>query len=414
MTGQGMAGVAAGTIVAKNFLSFARVLAASFRRHHPDIPLFVLLADEVDGYFEPGQEEFRLLTLPDLAIPKLSSFVFRYSRQQTVVGAKPYLLSHLLDRGFAAVLFLDADMLILNDLSDLIEQVRRHAVTLVPHLLRPPVGEKRLARELNILLSGTYNGGFAGFSNTPQSRRFLSWWQERLYDHCDHSVAQAMHYDQRWLDFAPSFVEDFAVVRDPGCNVAYWNLADRTVEIAGDTILAGGRPCRWFHFSGFEPDRQDAVTRYAPGLKMSEIGPAAELFRRYVALLNRAAYQESKAWPFGYSHFDNGTPIPDVARRLYRALGPESDRFGDPFQTARPGSFFDWLNEPVDEVRDSSRIVTRLWQGVYDERPDVQRVFPHIFGSGRRRYLKWTVRYGLKEHGIPECFVRHLGGPGRP
>ena len=48
-----MSALACGTIVAKSYLSFARVLAASFRRYHPAIPFFVLLADEVDGYFEP-------------------------------------------------------------------------------------------------------------------------------------------------------------------------------------------------------------------------------------------------------------------------------------------------------------------------------------------------------------------------
>jgi hypothetical protein len=60
---------AACTIVAKNYLSFARVLARSFHAHHPDLPFFVLLADEVDGYFDPAQEPFQLIPFCDLDIP---------------------------------------------------------------------------------------------------------------------------------------------------------------------------------------------------------------------------------------------------------------------------------------------------------------------------------------------------------
>ncbi|MDX6269800.1 MAG: hypothetical protein QOD28_1023 [Acidobacteriota bacterium] len=41
-----MQSVVVATIVAKNYLSFARVLADSFRRQHPEVPFFVLLTDE--------------------------------------------------------------------------------------------------------------------------------------------------------------------------------------------------------------------------------------------------------------------------------------------------------------------------------------------------------------------------------
>ena len=56
-----MARIAAATIAAKSFLPYARVVAASFREHHPGVPFFVLLADEVDGCFDPTAEPFELL-----------------------------------------------------------------------------------------------------------------------------------------------------------------------------------------------------------------------------------------------------------------------------------------------------------------------------------------------------------------
>jgi len=94
--------LAVATVVAKNYVSFARVLAESFLRQHPDIPFFALLSDEVDGHFDPAAEPFRLVRQDELGIPDLPRLRARYDRRQIAVASKPYLLSHLLDRGFGA------------------------------------------------------------------------------------------------------------------------------------------------------------------------------------------------------------------------------------------------------------------------------------------------------------------------
>jgi hypothetical protein len=81
---------------------------------------------------------------------------------------------------------------------------------------------------------------------------------------------------------------------------------------------------------------------------MAELGNAAELFSRYVELLERAGYHETKKWPYAYDYFDNGVPIPDAVRDLYWTLGENVERFGNPFQTADPNSFFQWLKTESD------------------------------------------------------------------
>jgi hypothetical protein len=97
-----MPDLAVATIVAKNYVPFARVLAQSFLSYHPDVPFLVLLSDEVDGYFDPGAEPFRLVRQSELGIPDLPRLRVRYDRKQVAVTSKPYLLSHLLDRDSAA------------------------------------------------------------------------------------------------------------------------------------------------------------------------------------------------------------------------------------------------------------------------------------------------------------------------
>jgi hypothetical protein len=169
-----------------------------------------------------------------------------------------------------------------------------------------------------------------------------------------------MHFEQRWLDLVPAFFEDVHVVRDPGFNVGHWNLPERRVASSGESFTVDGQPCRFVRFSGFEPDHPGAVTRYSRRLDMGNIGAAAELFRRYVALLEAAGYHEAKAWPYAYGRFDNGVPITDEARQAYRELGATADRFGDPFTTASRGSFLRWF-ERRRAIRDRLGRWARRW-----------------------------------------------------
>ena len=391
-------GVALGTIVAKNYLAHARVLAESLRVHHPELRLSVLLADEVEGCFDPAREPFRLVHLPELPIPGLRRLLFRYDRQQVAVAAKPWLLAHLLDEGANAALLLDPDMLVLDDLGPLLDAVRRHAVVLTPHLLAPLSGAERVERELAVLRAGAFNGGVLGAS--ASSRAFLEWLQGRLLEHCCHAIGEGMHLDQRWLDLVPGAFDDVHILRDPGVNVAYWNLAGRPLSWQGEALRAAGQPCRLFHFSGFDPERPRQVSRHAPHIPWDELGPAQPLFERYRALLEAAGQREADRWPYAHGRFSDGVEVPDVARQVYREAGsPEA--LGDPF---RDEALRRWLMEPVDEAR----TLSRLWEGVHRRRADVQAAFPDLHGRDRQAYLEWTRRHDA-DHGVPEA-LRALGG----
>jgi len=70
--------LAACTIISKNYLAHARVLAHSFREYHPNLPFYVLLVDRIDGYFDPTEEPFTIIPLEQLPI--------RLGLTQLVVG----------------------------------------------------------------------------------------------------------------------------------------------------------------------------------------------------------------------------------------------------------------------------------------------------------------------------------------
>src|SRR5207253_9828826 len=87
---------AACTIISKNYLAHARVLAESFAECNPEIPFFVLLVDRNDGSISTAREAFEVIELEELDAPDLLRLCFQYSVIELNTAVKPYLLAHLL------------------------------------------------------------------------------------------------------------------------------------------------------------------------------------------------------------------------------------------------------------------------------------------------------------------------------
>lgn len=395
-----MSGRVACTIAAKGYLAYARALARSFRQVHPDVPFVVLLADRVDGYFDPAAEDFELLTLDDLEIPHVERFRFHYAQQPLTYACTPYLIAALRRRGYARIVFFKQETLVLAPVDPFFDRLDEHAIVLTPHLVEPLTGADRAARELNILQSGVYNVGMLGAGDHAVVDAFLEWWQDRVYTGCRHAVPEGMHFEQRWLDLAPSFFDGVHLLRDAAYNVAHWNLPDRRVTLANGEVLVNGVPCRVFRFSGYDPERPREITRYNGRLSWEAAGPARQVFERFHDALGAAGHDTTRHWPYAFGAFDNGVAVPDLARSLYLSLGDEAARFGDPLRTTDAGCFFHWLNAAVSESPDAPPI-TRLWDEIYRSRQDLQAAFPDAHGADRRRFLDWTRHSGTREHGIP-------------
>jgi hypothetical protein len=376
-----MSAWAACTIAAKARLPSARVVAASFAEHHPGVPFFALLADDVDGRFDPAAEAFELIGLDALDLPDLRTRCFRYEREQLSYALTPTLLRHLLGRGFERALFLKQESLVCGPLDDAVARLDDDAILLTPHLLEPLGAD----RELNILQSGVYNLGFLGVADRSPARRFLAWWEERLATDCRHAIEEGLHWEQRWADLVPSLFEGVGVLRDERVNVGHWNLPERRVE-----------DCRLFRFSGYEPDAPDRATRYADRLDTSTLNGAGEMFTRYREALLGAGWEEARAWPYAFDRFADGAPIPPIARLLHDERGGE--RFADPFAVG-PGSFAAWLREPVDERWPA---VSRLWLELHERRDDLRAAYPDPLGADRGDFARWTRHTGAREHGIPD------------
>lgn len=384
------------TIFCKNYLAQTRNFHETFRRFNSTIPFVALLVDRPDGLFIPSQEPFEILGLTDLGARNLQSLLFKNDLQGVCCSLKPFLLRYLLKRGFGPAIFMDPDILVLHDLSPAIADMRSAAIALTPNYLSPPQADDRIKKEISMLRGGTFNGGFLGVSQRPEAFEFLDWWADRLRALCRHDPSAGMHYDQRWLDLAPSLFGGVKVLRDPGLNVAYWNFAERSLQIDDAGAHVGAEPCRFFHFSGYNPSEPERLTRFdempLPAVSRSSVAP---IFARYRDALLRHGWADTNGWAYSYACFSNGVAIIPLVREIYAARCEETV-FEDPFEANSPDSFYRYLCSCPD-----GRVTPRLWREIYDRRPDLQVQFRDIEGADQESFGAWVAERASLEFGLP-------------
>jgi glycosyltransferase involved in cell wall biosynthesis len=290
------------TIIAGNYLAQARVLARSFRAFHPEADFYVLLADDPRSVpVAAGKEPFLLVTLDELALPDLPALRAHSSLKELATAVKPAFLQHLLERkGHEKALFLDPDILVLDSLEPLFQALDRSSVLLTPHALSP-VPRGVIPGDREILLVGTYNLGFIGVARTPEGLRILEWWADRLTDGCKEDIRNGLFVDQKWMDLVPGFTDEAEIIRDPGYNVAYWNLHERVLTQEKGVYLVNGLPLRFYHFSGYLPEKPEQTAVYETTQRVTDQPALVALRRRYAELLREAGYDLHKHAPYAFA-----------------------------------------------------------------------------------------------------------------
>jgi hypothetical protein len=197
-----------------------------------------------------------------------------------------------------------------------------------------------LDNEQCCLRHGVYNLGFLAVRMTGQGKRFIDWWADRLRRLCYDDVPSGLFTDQRWVDLAPAFFDDIAVIRAPQYNVATWNLSHRRASgRVPYEIEVNGRPLVFYHFSGFDSGAQKVMLQ-----RYGAESPILFEFRDwYIARCEELGQSALGKTPCVYSSYSNGQPITDAHRLLYRRREDLMSAFPNPFDTRDPGrSYFHW------------------------------------------------------------------------
>jgi len=370
--------VALCTIIAKNYIAHARTLVESFLEWHPGIPCYVLIVDEFEGYVVPAQEQFEVISLRELELPKVTSFCFKYSVTELCTATKPFLLEHLIQkRGVEKLLYIDPDILITGALTDLYARLERFDIVLTPHVETDFPDDGLQPDDSAVLQTGLFNLGFIGVRDSENTRKFLRWWKGKLENKCVVHVQGGLFVDQKFMDLASVLFENIYVEKSPGYNVAYWNLHSRKIGKSDGRWTCNEGPLYFFHFSGYQQDDRESLTTHVPKSEMryrlADRPELEEMFSEYARRVAGNGYAESRRWPYAFATFSDGRPIPYVYRKLYREYLNEMEGYGDPF-SSRGLMRRLRLKRIVSEDTAMARLVTGVFRGVPGLRPLVRRL----------------------------------------
>jgi glycosyltransferase involved in cell wall biosynthesis len=392
----GRAAISACTIVARNYIPAARVVAKSFMAHHPGGQFFVLFLDDPLGQIDSAYEPFEVLRLADLDIERtdLDEMAAAYSVMEFATAVKPWLLSTLLRRGFSSVLYIDPDIQIFHSLRELSALAEEHAIVLTPHATAPMPRDGKMITETSILASGIYNLGFVGVGE--QGHAFLQFWMDRLRRECYVDPPNMRFVDQRWVDFAPGMF-DCAIVRDPGYNVAYWNLDHRDLTFNGEFYEVDGAPLKFFHFSGYSPNQPHLLSKHqladSPRILLSERPAVRRICDEYSGLLMANGFGVDDTAPYGLDVMANGVPLDRIVRLLYRRWLDEADEGEgpyppNPFTPDGAAELVAILNRPPG-VPDDPGHLTVYQATLFGLRDDVRKLIHDPQGGDRQRFFDW-------------------------
>jgi hypothetical protein len=367
------------------YLPKARVLAKSIKKFHPDGEITLLLSDKPVKGFNLEKEYFdRILTVEDIDIKNLEPWMFQFNVVELCTAVKGWGLSKLLSLdNTEGVIYLDPDIMVMNRLDEIFSNIDHFDIQLTPHLLEPENDQNLIeGNEIKATLAhGIFNLGFLAVKNGPEGKKFARWWDERLRNYCFDDVPRGLFTDQKWCDLVPAFFENINIIRDPGCNVATWNLPNRKITVKDNKYYANNSAIKFYHFTGFDAgyNFENAVKKSYP-----KGSPIMRLWSDYLNELNQAGNYSPSLDYWNYGYYENGEKIEDWHRKEYRKQAHKDKNPYLHFYDSLDGRTQKTTTREVEDLRHELRMIyaSRSWK--------LARFFSKLYSALKTRVFNPT------------------------
>ncbi len=338
-----MSRIAAYTSFTFTYLSRALVLAHSLRAAHPDWMICACIVDTPPPGIDcaPALAAFdQVVYANELGIPNFESWIFKHDLVEACTAVKGHALSFLLAEGYELVFYFDPDIAVFHSLDAIMERLDTASIVLTPHQVMPSADYLTFRdNELTSMKCGIYNLGFIAVRNSPVGVRFASWWAQLLYEACYDDPANGIFTDQKYIDLVPALFDEVDIFRAAGCNVASWNLTNRTLNISRDgTITVNGDPLKFYHFTKINGAGDVMTAKYIG--ENSAVWEVWNWYKREIAKFDTPGVPKGY-WAFG--RFANNVPISKPIRILFRTRAGLIAHFANPF-AMHDDCFYRWLS----------------------------------------------------------------------
>jgi len=385
------------TIVSRNYAAQAATLMRSLAQVEPAARRIVVAAD---GPIPELSDVAEVIEAGALGAPVRDMSVY-YEALELNTAVKPFVFRTLLaHEGVDSVTYLDPDIVVFRPLDAVRQGLARAPLALTPHTLRPLTTPGSPTNE-DLARSGRFNLGFLSARRDPQVARLLDWWAERCRFDCRVAPDEGIFTDQKWMDQAPDFVPDAAILEHPGLNLAYWNLEGRELARAPDGWRVDGEPLVFFHFSGFDPERPLKLSKHQNRFRVMAGSPMAGLLADYAAALRANGHAEAKARGYAFDRFASGRRVTPAMRRAALLAARAGETFPDGLGPETEA----WMDAP-DPVHPH---MTRVMAAVAAEQPAAQYAWwfaPNAEAFGADRI---SAEAALRLNGPTEPAERYRG-----
>lgn len=371
------------TSVNLNYLPKARILAKSIKRYCLNSKFTLILSDILPEEINPEGEPFdEIITILELGLPvkNINLWIYEHSVVELCTAVKGQALVKLLAEGSDKVVYLDPDVAVFNDLECLDELLDKYDIILTPHITIPEINDTGIwDNEICALKHGTFNFGFYAVKNSVNGLAFANWWRDRLIKYCYDNIPEGLFTDQRWGDLAPCMFESVYIWKDPGCNVATWNISNRKItKDINNNYYVNNSTLKFYHFSGFDSGSQAAMLdRYSDGNEA--------LYELRMWYIQRQIEEEQNIYqnyPSRYNFYDNGVKIEKEEREFLRNRQDVIDFFKstNPFITQQERSYYYWYRDKNNHLKTTEQLLEERTEALELEKKKLEKIYNSKLG----------------------------------
>jgi len=241
------------TICSANYLASAKTLQQSVLMHNPGNKFIYIIADKINNripleFFE-GVE---FIEAENLEIPYFTEILNNYNLTEFNTAIKPFAIEYLHKKYNAEkFIFFDPDIIVFKNVDFIWDHLNTYDFIVTPHLLEPIVNEEFYHHQVAALNTGIFNFGFVAFNYSNNTEKIISWWKHHMINHGHSNSIIGEFYDQKIMNLLPIYTDKLLILKNPGCNVAGWNVHERTITKTNNGYLVNNTELIFYHYSGF-------------------------------------------------------------------------------------------------------------------------------------------------------------------